>query len=78
MGILVEWVTKWGGTPLFFFGSLLFATTQWAGNEPMVFVLFLLGHLIWVAFAIVLKDRGFLLLNLMYVAFDLSAIWIRL
>lgn len=77
-GALTERLVKSGGAVLFFVGSLLFATTTWAGSTPFVFSLFLLGHLCWLVAGAVMKDRGTLLSNAMYLVFDVSAVWIRL
>jgi hypothetical protein len=77
-GGIIEFLAKSGGGSLFFLGSLLFATTRWAGETPWVFMVFLGGHFFWAIAGIVMRDRGTILTNIMYLAFDISAIWIRL
>ena len=74
---LEVWI-KAVGSFCFFFGSLLFATTNWAGNSPKTFLLFGVGHLLWGIAGILMRDRSVLLLNSMYIFFDTLAISIRL
>lgn len=68
---------KVGGTLAFFAGSLLFALTTWAGTVPWIFAVFFLGHGCWLAAGVVMKDRGTVALNGMYLLFDALAFAIR-
>lgn len=77
-GSLFEAGAKFAGATVFFLGSLLFASTTWAGSAPWVFGLFLIGHACWFAAGLAMKDRGTVVMNAIYVAFDISAILIRL
>lgn len=73
-----EKVMKFGGTFAFLVGSVCFAFTTWAGSVPWIFALFFLGHGCWLAAGVIMKDRGTVMLNSMYLLFDALACALRL
>lgn len=69
---------KWFGTALFFIGSAAVSIFPALSLEWWPYGLFAAGHLLWTTAGVLMRDRAVIALNVMYLPFDLFAVFARL
>ena len=69
---------KWFGNFWFYLGALLVSISTELALYPLVFVTFLLGHILWMFAGATMKDNPLFFQNLLFIPIDIWAITIRL
>lgn len=77
-GIDVKRALQWIATAMLFGGAFLISVSPTMAVGWGVFVVFMVGHLLLVADAIIEKHYPFLALNASFLMLDLFAIYIRI
>ena len=68
---------KWGGTVFFFIGSATISVFPSLSLLWWPFLLFAFGHCLWALAGVLMRDRAVITLNVMYLPFDIFAIFTR-